>query len=177
MYPNDLLREVPISIDTGRHWFALHTKPRQEKAMVRELIKMAVPCYLPLYQNSRLVKSIKVDSYIPLFPSYLFLYGDGDERLSALKTNRIVNILPVEDQQRLRNDLVQIQELIESKVPLSIESRLQAGRRVRIRDGAMRGLEGVLIDRRGEKRVIVAIDFLQQGASVAVEDFLIEAID
>ena len=38
-------------------------------------------------------------------------------------------------------------------------------------------MEGVVIKRRGQDQLLVAVKFLQQGASVAIEDFLVEPMD
>jgi hypothetical protein len=39
------------------------------------------------------------------------------------------------------------------------------------------GLEGVVIKRHGQDRLLVAVSFLQQGASIKIEDFEVERID
>lgn len=177
IYPLDLLSSAFNELHQQRSWYVLHTKPRQEKAVLRQLVEQFVPSYLPLHSRPRLYQGRKVTASIPLFPGYVFLFGDDDERLSAVKTNRIVRVLLVMDQIKLCRDLVHICHLLATGTPIAVESRLQPGRHVRIRSGIMRGLEGVLISRRGEERLIVAVDFLQQGASVALDDFLVEPLD
>jgi hypothetical protein len=67
--------------------------------------------------------------------------------------------------------------LIASNAPLTPESRLVPGNRVRVRAGALLGMEGTVLRRRGEVRLLVAINFIQQGASVLMEDCMLEAID
>jgi hypothetical protein len=37
-------------------------------------------------------------------------------------------------------------------------------------------MEGSVLVRRGETRLLVAIDFLQRGASVAIEDYMLEPL-
>ena len=69
-----------------------------------------------------------------------------------------------------------IHRLIDSGAPLTVESRLARGDRVRIRSGPLAGLEGTVLSRRGIRRLTVSVDFLQQGASVAVEDYMLETI-
>ena len=39
------------------------------------------------------------------------------------------------------------------------------------------GLEGTIIARRGGDYLLVAVNFLQKGVSVAIQDYLVEAID
>jgi transcription antitermination factor NusG len=58
-----------------------------------------------------------------------------------------------------------------------VESRLGPGRRVRVRNGPFAGLEGTVASRRGKTRLVLHVDFLQQGASVEIEDFQVEPVD
>ena len=162
---------------TSRQWWALYTRPRQEKSLARELVRMELPFYLPLVNKANLIRGREVMSRLPLFQGYLFFFGDDEERLRSLSTRRVSQVVPVNDPARLVDDLRRIQQLIDSGAPLTLESRLSAGRRVRIRAGAMRGLEGIVVERRGQSRLLVSIDFIQQGASVAIEDYLLESLD
>ena len=162
---------------TTRQWWAMYTRPRQEKSLARELVRLELPFYLPLVSKGNLIRGREVTSRLPLFQGYLFFFGDDEERLRCLGTRRVSQVVPVTDQTQLVADLRRIQQLIDSGAPLTIESKLSAGRRVRIRAGAMRGLEGTVAVRRGQSRLLVAIDFIQQGASIAVEDYLLEPLD
>jgi transcription antitermination factor NusG len=84
-------------------------------------------------------------------------------------------MLAVPDQRQLRSDLRQLHHLIEIDAPLTVERRLEPGRRVRIKYGPMRGIEGVITQRRGGKRrLLVAVEFLQSGVSVEIDDFMVE---
>lgn len=173
--PANLLDDF-ISSSGERNWLALYTKPRQEKALARQLFGLGVPFYLPLVQKVSLIKGRKVKSQLPLFSSYLFLYANEEERVQALGTDRIVQVLPAPSRDRMARDLQSIRSLIQAGVPLTIESRLDVGRRVRVKSGALMGLEGMVTARRGEDRLLVAIDFLQQGVSILIEDFQVEPV-
>ena len=73
-------------------------------------------------------------------------------------------------------DLRQVQQLISSEAPLTVESRLEVGQRVRVRHGSFANLEGTVLMRRGETRLVISVEFLQQGASIAIDDFMLEPI-
>jgi transcription antitermination factor NusG len=118
-----------------------------------------------------------VSSYNPLFPGYVFLYGSEQERVRSLMTNRISRVLTIEDPAALLYDLRQLRQLIASNAPLTVESRLVPGNRVRVRRGPLAGLEGTVLTRRGKTRLLVSVDFIQQGASVEVDDFVLEPLD
>jgi transcription antitermination factor NusG len=176
MYPETLLDGAPAELTTGR-WLALYTKARQEKSLSRELLKLRIPFYLPLVRKTNISRGRKRTSLTPLFAGYVFLCGSEEERLRALATNRICRILTVEDPDQLLFDLRQVHQLIAANAPLTVESRMAPGQRVRVRQGAFAGLEGTVLKRRGETRLLVSINFLQQGASVEIDDFLLDPLE
>jgi transcription antitermination factor NusG len=176
LYPETLLEQPPLDL-ADRRWFALYTKARQEKSLARELLKQRIPFYLPLVKKNSVSRGRKRVSLSPLFGGYVFLFGGEEERVRCLATNRISRVLAVEQPEQLVFDLQQFQRLIAANVPLTIEARLAPGRRVRVRQGAFAGLEGVVLKRRGETRLLVAINFLQKGASVEIDDFFLEPLE
>ena len=74
-------------------------------------------------------------------------------------------------------DLRQLHQLIAADAPLTVESRLGPGQQVRVRQGPFAGLEGTVLKRRGQMRLLVSINFLQQGASVEIDDFMLDPFD
>jgi hypothetical protein len=175
IYPEDLF-EMASGGDPEQHWWALYTKARQEKALSRELLAYQLPFYLPLVKKTCIRRGKKAASFIPLFGGYVFLYGSEQQRVRSLTTNRVSRVLSVPDPVGFVRDLRQVERLIASDAPLTVESRLAAGDRVRVRQGALLGLEGIVLTRRGTTRLLVSVDFLQQGASVEIEDYLLEPL-
>lgn len=186
-FPEDLLDEhtlgivVPLSVpsdaaERARRWWVLRTKHQQEKALARQLLSREIPFYLPLVPKEHLIRGKRVQSHIPLFGCYVFLCGDDEEYQLAMKTNRVLTVLHVSDQRQLLDDLRRLRRLIASGQPITMEKRLKAGQKVRVRRGPFAGQEGTILKRRGASRLLVAINFLQQGASVALDDFVVEPI-
>lgn len=176
VFPSQLLDGLTQE-RSERMWWAVYTKSRQEKALARYLCSRSIPFYLPTIGKTSLIRGRKVRSTIPMFANYLFLFGTQEERTSGLQSNRISQILTVHDQKRFDHDLQSVCRLTTSNAALTIESRLVPGQRVRVRRGTFEGLEGTVVSRRGETRLVVHVDFLQQGASVEIDDFLFEPID
>lgn len=175
LHPPNLLTEL-TGQESDRRWWAIYTKARQEKALARSLVSFEIPFYLPLVSKDNLIRGKRVTSHIPLFGGYLFLFGNEEERVTTLTTNRISSILPVDGQDQLVHDLQQIAALIESNAPLTPEQRLTSGDRVRVKGGPLMGVEGIVISRRGQTRLLVAVTMLQQGVSVEIDDFLLEPL-
>ncbi len=132
VFPSDLLQmpEALVEASPGegqRRWWVLYTKSRQEKSLARDLLQYQIPFYLPLVKSNKVYRKWKVLTYNPLFSGYVFLFGSGVERGRSLTTNRLSRILAVEDGDGLLHDLRQLQLLIASDAPLTLESRLAAG--------------------------------------------------
>ncbi len=178
IYPDDLLEQAGSSDDGSNVWWVLYTLARREKDLMRRLRAMHVSHYGPMIQRRLRSPAGRVrTSQVPLFAGYVFLHGGESEREQALTTNCISRCLKVPNEKELVRDLHQIKRLIDSEAPLTPESRLETGMRVRIRGGSLSGLEGTVISRRGGERLLVMVEFLQQGASVQLEDFQVERID
>ena len=172
LYPDTLLEEM-ARLPSHRRWWVLHTKTRQEKAVARCLVAFQIPFYLPLVKKRTKYSGRQVEvTYIPLFASYVFVFGSDEERVRALSTNRVVQTLWVEDQDRLCFELRQLRQLILKNTPLTVEPRLTPGEYVRVRRGPFSGIEGVVLKRDGRNRLLVAVNFLRQGVSVDIEDCL-----
>jgi transcription antitermination factor NusG len=176
VFPQNLLEDYSLG-ESDRRWWVIYTKARQEKSLSRELFSYKIPFYLPQIKKTTITKGRKRVSFVPLFSGYVFLYAGEAERVKSLTTNRISRILPVSDPEQLLHDLAQIQRLIVSDAPLTLEQKLAPGDRVRVKQGALMGMEGTVLVRRGVTRLLVKVNFLQQGASVEVDDFLLERVD
>jgi transcriptional antiterminator RfaH len=177
VYPDTLLADCEAAAPDGREWFAIYTIARREKDFMRRLRQMAIPHYGPLIKRRSRSPSGRVrHSYVPLFPGYVFLLADAEQRQQAYTTNCISRCLPIPDVAQLVHDLRQIQGLIQLDAPLTPEARIQPGMLVRIKSGSMAGTEGTVIKRHGHERLVVAVTFLQQGASVLLEDVQLERL-
>jgi transcription antitermination factor NusG len=177
--PLDLWAEsAVIPAKNGAAWWCLHTKPRQEKSIARDLRIGGIIYYLPQMQKEgRTPQGRKLRSLIPCFPGYMFLYGDPDDRLVALRGSRLVNVLEVTDQDSLVRDLRRIHAVLSSGLPISPESTVPIGSTVRITTGPLMGLTGKVV-RRGKRDHFVAIvDFLRRGAAVELQDWQVEPVD
>lgn len=170
IYPADLLSgPAKEPAGAGPRWWVLHVKPRQEKALARQLRKWRIGYFLPCYAKPSRIRRRVTTSWPPLFPGYLFLWGQAADRLAALTTNRVVNALEVKDQQQLDHDLRQLYRLLRLGLPVTPEQKLGPGDEVQICTGPLAGLTGTILRTTTGQRFLVKVNFLQQGASVEVE--------
>lgn len=177
IFPGDLLDPDASPAAASGRWIAFYTISRREKDLMRKLEAAAVPFFAPLVRRRLQSPAGRVrSSFVPLFPGYVFSRVDDEQRRQALATNTIARWIPVTDERMLVDDLRAIKRLVDADHPLTPESRLETGHRVRVRGGPLRGLEGVVVRRRGTERLVVAVRFLNQGASVELEDIDVERL-
>jgi len=175
VFPENLLDDF-TEHSSERQWWAIYTRSRMEKSLARDLLAKEVPFYLPLIPKTTRIAGRPKKSLLPLFGGYLFIYGTDSERVETLGTNRVAHMFRAARGVELTQDLRSVRALIESGVPLTTEGRLQPGQRVRVKSGLLLGLEGVILSRRGEDRLLIAVNFLQQGVSVQISDYQVEPI-
>src|SRR5262249_30425050 len=167
----DLLEREDPTETAERQWWALYTRSRCEKELMRKLKSQEIAYYGPIVEKrGRTPGGRNLKSFLPLFPNYVFMFGDASQRYAALQANCVSRDIPVADGADLACDLRRLRQMIMSGIPVVPESRLEPGLRVRVCSGPLAGQEGTVLRRRGETRLLVAVRFLQQGASVLIDE-------
>ncbi len=175
LLPDDLFTHDAIRYRDSR-WSVIHTRPRAEKALARHLGADGTPFFLPLFQRVYRRQRRTIESWRPLFPGYVFILADREQRDAVFTIKLVANCLAVGDQQNLRDDLERVYNLIESGASLSPEARLEQGMSAEIIAGPLKGHRGTVLRRRSGLRFVLQVDFLQQGASVEIDGSLIRRI-
>jgi transcriptional antiterminator RfaH len=178
VFPDDLLiSPKDQTLFAGSEWRVLHTKPRQEKSLARELLIREIPFFLPTVRRTRPHDGRLRTSELPLFDSYVFLFGNYDQYVSALATQRIVRSLRVPDQMLLWNELRQLNALLESGIAVRAESTLVPGQLVEVIVGPLTGLRGTVVRAAASRRFVIAVDFIGKGASVTCDELVLRPVD
>ncbi len=177
IYPADLLQNQSLLGDEERKWYCIYTVSRREKDLARKLVNQKIGCYLPTVSKRYRSPAGRLrTSHVPLFNNYLFLYANDTERYASLTTNCISTVQEVTDGPQLVDDLRIIQTAISEGIALTPEARIQAGQRIRVRRGPFQGYEGHVIRREGKTRLLLSINFLEQGVSMELDEAVIDAI-
>ncbi|MHC4623649.1 MAG: transcription termination/antitermination protein NusG [Planctomycetota bacterium] len=168
--------EQSIAEFTGVWWVA-HTRSRNEKALAHDLIGKNISYFLPMSWKARRHRGRTIRSLLPLFTGYLFFCGEEGHRIELLKTNRVANLIKVEDQQRLLDELLQIEKALRAGVPLIPHKYLKAGQHCRVIAGPLADLHGIVVRARNATRLVLQIEILGRATSVEIDTDMIEAID
>lgn len=168
-----------LNRDTVRTpWFALQVRTRHEGGVANFLTGKGYEPFVPMYQSRRRWSDrIKVVD-APLFPGYLFCRFDINNRLPILTTPGVIQVvgfnrspIPVEDA-----EIDAIQSLVASGFPSQPWPFLQAGDRVQIDSGPLRGLEGLLVELKGSHRLVVSVMLLQRSVAVEIDSALVKSL-
>ena len=155
-------------------WLVAHTKSRNEKALANDLIAKNMNYFLPMTWKIHHCRGRKIKSLLPLFSGYLFFCGDQSQRLELLRTNRVANLIEVKDQQKLLEELSNIELAIKAGAPLEQHKYIKIGQHCKVTSGPLRGLEGIIQATPKSARLILKIEMLGQAASVEVDTDVIE---
>jgi len=150
-------------------WWVAHLKSRQEKVLARYLRDHKVPFYLPQMEKRARRAGRTFVSYLPLFSGYVFFRGDRQERLQALKSNVVVNVLEPQDQAEIAAELRQLHHLQLTDARLVPHPFVGPGDRVLITEGAFEGYRGVVLKERGVTRLIVSVSFIRQSVALDID--------
>ena len=182
-------QEKSINDFTGQWWVA-HTKSRNEKALARDLVNKNISYFLPMSWKVRRQKGRTLRSLLPLFSGYLFFCGGEKQRLEVLRTNRVANIIEVTNQQKLLEELSQIELALRAGMSLAPHKYIKEGQRCRVIAGPLADLQGIVLKApqhvdvtsslrkpAATARLVLQIDMLGQAASVEINTDMIEVVD
>lgn len=167
--------------DTGfcGSWYAVQTRARHERVVVQRFREKGLTTFLPLVTEVRRWSDRWKSLELPLFSCYVFvkIMNTNEDRLRVLCTDSVFDFVgvprqgtPIPDEQ-----IDAVRTIIEERLNWQSYPFLKIGQRVRIRSGALDGVEGILVSRNGERSVVVSVDALQRSLSVRVEGYEIEA--
>lgn len=148
-------------------WHVLYVKPRCEKKMAGYCEVYKVECDLPLREETKIYQRRKVTVHKPVFPGYVFLRFPPADKVTVLKSNMVVRILPVNHQEKFCKELQQIRQALAIDPTLDASAAFQLGRRVLIKGGPFQGVEGIVQVVKGRTKVVLNVEII--GRAIAVE--------
>jgi len=160
------------------NWYALYTRSRHEKTVSEQLGQRSVDHFLPLYESIRKWKNGRFKVQLPLFPGYLFVHMDLKDRLPVLQVPGVVSLVgfngvPAPLPQA---DIETIRHALSKGVQAQPHRYLKVGSRVRIKGGALEGMQGILLRKKGQLRVVVSVDLIMRSIAIDVDASEVEPV-
>ena len=131
---------------------------------------------LPCFQSVHKYRGKTVVFQKPLFPGYVFLRIQPQERDLIRQNDHVANVLEVFDQETFEQQLQEILLALESGMEVRLAPSIGEGMRVRIKAGPLQGLEGWVEQRYGLSTVLLRLDFINQAAAIKLEAHLLEPV-
>lgn len=161
-------------------WYALHTRCRHEKQVAAQLHEKGFEVFLPLLKEVRRWSDRRKLVEVPLFSCYVFvsLALTNSARTVAVQVPGVLRFVGFHDGPAAipRSEIEAIQKVLALPANCSPYEFVKVGQKVRIRGGSLDGIEGILIGRNGERRLVISVHVIRKSMAVVVEGYDIEPV-
>jgi len=163
--------ESPLDNCGAYQWFAVRVRSNQERIAIAHLEQRGYERFAPSYKSERRWsdRTKEIDQY--LFPGYVFCRFDPGERLGVLTAPGVVDLVgfgkipePISDL-----EIERVRRMIDSGVLVAPHPFLNVGQTVLIERGPLTGVEGILVELKGKRRLVVSINLLQRSVSAEID--------
>jgi transcription termination/antitermination protein NusG len=158
-------------------WYAIRTRSRHEKVAVRELEAQGIGVFLPLVSSVRQWSDRRTEVEMPLFSGYVFVrvaYFSSD-RVRVLRTTGVVSFVGPTAAAIPDEQIETIRTLLMRKVPIKDHPFLKLGQRIRVRNGSLSGVEGILVGINGGHSLVISVEPIQRSLCIDLSGYEVEA--
>ena len=156
--------------DTESRWFAIYTKFRSEKDVVRRLARKGIEAYTPINRVVRQYTRKRKIVDLPLINSYVFVRIKKDQYIKVLETeyvHRFISFsknlisIPEEEIDLLKRICLEMADIETESIPY------QEGKPVEIISGNLTGIQGKLTADLG-KNFLVELEYIGIGLRLEI---------
>lgn len=150
---------------SGKCWYLVYSKPRQENSAVENLLRQNYEVYFPqigIWRTRRNNRQLVIE---PLFPRYLFIHLDSqsDNWAPIRSTFGVTSLVRFgTEPARVPDHLVEFLKSRQNTEGLHewAQPSLTVGGRARVVSGPLAGYEGILIAKSSRERVVILLDMV-----------------
>src|ERR1700693_5109517 len=167
----ELVNAKSSSKSEGLRWYALQVHARKEQLVASQLENRSLECFLPSYKSLRKWSDRTKEIQQALFPGYVFCRFDYENRQPVVMTTGVTQVvgtgkvaLPIAG-----SAIEALQVAVSSGVPAQPWPYLRSGEYVQVNYGHLAGLRGILVNFKGNHRVVLSVTLLQRSLALEVE--------
>jgi transcription antitermination factor NusG len=171
----------PPAPEAEPHWYALYCRSHCEQLVYDQLVVKGFAAFLPKMEVWSRRGGVRHRIAVPMFPGYLFLHRAMDKLgfIEVCKARGLVRILG-ERWDRLsivpEPEIDAIKLVLGARLPVLPHPYLREGQRVRITQGPLAGVEGILVEIMPNKGLLVlSIELLRRSIAVEIDATLVGA--
>lgn len=150
-----------------RDWHAIYVNSRSEKKIGETLISKNIDAYVPLAKTMRQWSDRKKFVEFPLLNGYVFVKISQLERDKVLQTKGVVNFVRSEGKIAVirEDEIKRLKQLVELGYQLEVENinrTYKEGDKIKISSGALKGIEGFVVESKGNRQIEVLLESIGQ---------------
>jgi transcription antitermination factor NusG len=159
-------------------WWALYTRHQHEKVVADMLSAKGFEVFLPLYDSIRRWKDRQKLLSLPLFPCYVFIRGGVGRCLQVVNTPGVHMILNQGEHFAgiPESEIQAIRRTVEGPFRMEPHPFLRCGDRVRVICGSLQGVEGILVRKKNQFRLVLSVDMLAKSVAVEIDAADVESV-
>jgi transcription antitermination factor NusG len=152
-------------------WWALYTRHQHEKTVADMLSAKGFEVFLPLYDSMRRWKDRQKLISMPLFPCYVFVRGGLNRRLQVVTTPGVHMVLSHGERVALipETEIETIRKTLAGPFRVEPHPFLKCGERVRVIRGTLDGVEGILVRKKNQSRLVLSVAMVAQSVAVEID--------
>lgn len=172
--PDPTVDDVNVAVERAS-WCALWTHAHCEQLVHDQLQAKQFNVFLPMMTVWSRRRGLRHQIQVPMFPGYLFVRQAIDKAsyIEILKTKGLTRMLGERwDRPALVADaeIEAVQRLLETDLPVLPHPFLQEGQRVRIVEGPLADVEGILVEAKPSKGLLVlSVNLLRRSVAVEID--------
>lgn len=157
-----------IQTDSEQNWYAIYVKPRHEFKVAAAFSGLEIEHYLPTHVVLKQWSDRKKKVREPLFKGYVFIYVNTKERYKALAVESVINTVSFQGKPSVIPDweIEHLQTMLSNNANVVVSEKIKIGTHVKIIDGPMSGIEGVVYRHEKDEMIAITIELLKRSVSV-----------
>jgi transcription antitermination factor NusG len=175
----DIQAVLPL-ISESPAWYAVHTYPRHERVVADRIRQLQVTTFFPTITETHRWSDRRKVVEIPLFSCYVFVQfvPTNQTRLRVVRTDGVIGFVgnqwtgtSIPDEQ-----IDAVRALLDRKVPCKTHPFLKVGQRVRVRGGALDGVEGLFVSQNGDDSIVISVDAIQRSLAIRINGYDLDVV-
>jgi len=161
-------------------WFALQTRPKNERKVECLLKQKGYDCFTPVYRSKRKWSDRIVEIDFPLFPGYVFCRFNSSALGKAVSTQGVTRVVgfggtPAEV---AREEIEALQLLTRTDFLREPWKYIPNGTLVLVETGPLAGIQGIISTDENKKQLVISVTLLQRSVAIQLdEDTVISVVE
>ena len=150
-----------------KYWHAIYVSSRTEKKISENLQSKLIEAYVPIVKTMRQWSDRKKMVELPLMNGYVFVNITEKEKEAVAQTRGVVNFVRSEGKVAVIREfeINRLKQLVELGYQLEAESiskTYKEGDKVKISSGALKGIEGYVVEGKDSRSIEVLLESIGQ---------------